>query len=106
MTSPPPRPKEKSLSVSQKANREHQDQETTKRKQKIDYQSRPTKKKQLIKKHQMQQGEGITSKVTTVNYVQRCTIEKGKASEISPNEVLVIPDISLPTTSQSSIHFL
>ena len=41
----------------------------------------------------MKQGKGRPSNVTPVDYVQRGTMEKGKASEISPNEVLVMPDI-------------
>ena len=41
----------------------------------------------------MQYGEGTTSNVTQVNYVQGGIMEKGKASEISPNELLAIPNI-------------
>ena len=36
---------------------------------------------------------GTTGNVTPVDYVQGGTIEKGKVSEISPNEVLAILNI-------------
>ena len=41
----------------------------------------------------MKQGKGRPSNVTPVDYVQRGTMEKSKALEISPNEVLAILNI-------------
>ena len=54
------------------------------------------KKRRFVKKHltsQGQQGDRTTTNVTLVDYVQIGSMEKGKASEISPNEVFAIPDI-------------